>query len=98
MCQSVFLVLAVHKKVHEERDELRKELFILQSEFRVNMKDPECIGLKNKTVLHFGPLHLAEDSQRKKWPQSKYQIMNVAVRSFAKGSRNLRRYLVDTSI
>lgn len=40
-------------KIHKEKDKLRKKWFILQAEFRVNMKDPGCTGLKNKTVVHF---------------------------------------------
>lgn len=49
MCHLVYL--AAHDKLHKERNELRKALFILQAEFKVNMKGSRHAKLKSRTVL-----------------------------------------------
>lgn len=45
------LPLAVDDQVQEEKDELKKELFSLQADFRGNTKQPEHTELENKLFL-----------------------------------------------
>lgn len=46
-----WIPLAVYDKVWEENDELKKELFGLQGEFRGNIEDPVLAGLENELLV-----------------------------------------------
>lgn len=79
-----------------QTDELKKEVYCFQAEFRGNIKEPAITEFKNKTIFH--PQSLPEENaqskirskdkeqiqgaKRKLWCPGRYQAKGATIKSF----------------